>query len=649
MKKITLAVFAAFSSFSMAYSQSTLTIEAPTHNTNYIDLLPMGASTEATLNAIYLANASELGALTGTAMPSMGIQIFRGLTGTLSVSGNFTLYLQNTTDVTYNKGTTFTTALNGMTNAYSGVFTVPASQASSTVNLVFPQTFTYTNGGLYVGIRWESVGPFNTGTTTANFAAYPSNSGVTGTNMGAIEEIATGSVATTMSPVEARPSFLFRVVNGATAEAGVTSIIAPGKVAKSVNAGHIISALVKNSSVNTMSNITVSLSVGGANTFANTQNIASLAAGATATVNFASFNPTTMGVNHVSVSVAPDQNNTNNLLVWTQSVTCNVMGNNPPDAIASFTGAVGFPNGSGIFSTQFVTGNAATLTAVRISVSSDADNIGKQLYGVVMDVTGNIIAASDTLVITSALNNNFQAFRFRPGQALAANTPYLIGLAQPESGHYPMAYEPGSYITPGQFFASPITGGSFNNSNFGYFGIEPVLGPDVSIDAPLTSTICLGDSFTLTADGAGTYTWSAVPNTTANTIATPNATSIAVAPTRTGTITYTLKGTDGAGCVNSTTVSAKVALCTGIASNFLNEANIKLYPNPAVNGKSTISGLEGSNTITVYNILGQAVLTKNTTDETVSIDLTTQPTGNYLVRITDTSNHSKTIKIINQN
>ncbi len=77
-------------------------------------------------------------------------------------------------------------------------------------------------------------------------------------------------------------------------------------------------------------------------------------------------------------------------------------------------------------------------------------------------------------------------------------------------------------------------------------------------------------------------------------------------------------------------------------------SKIAVYPNPTVNGKTTIAGLEGTNTVTVYNMLGQSVLTLTSDREVVSIDLSSQPLGNYLVRVTDSNKATKTVKIINQ-
>jgi hypothetical protein len=47
-------------------------------------------------------------------------------------------------------------------------------------------------------------------------------------------------------------------------------------------------------------------------------------------------------------------------------------------------------------------------------------------------------------------------------------------------------------------------------------------------------------------------------------------------------------------------------------------------------------------------MLGQTVLTLNTDKEEAMIDLANQPIGNYLVKIIDPDNTTKTIKVINQ-
>ena len=89
--------------------------------------------------------------------------------------------------------------------------------------------------------------------------------------------------------------------------------------------------------------------------------------------------------------------------------------------------------------------------------------------------------------------------------------------------------------------------------------------------------------------------------------------------------------------------------CTsvGIHESTTLNANILVYPNPAVNGKTTITNLEGTNTIAVYNLLGALVSTQTSTNTSIVVDLTNQAAGNYFIRITDNNNNTKTVKVIN--
>jgi len=77
--------------------------------------------------------------------------------------------------------------------------------------------------------------------------------------------------------------------------------------------------------------------------------------------------------------------------------------------------------------------------------------------------------------------------------------------------------------------------------------------------------------------------------------------------------------------------------------------NLKVYPNPAVNGKTLISGLEGKNTVVVYGMLGQVISSELTSDSTLEIDLARQPKGTFIVRIVNSNSQTKIVKIVNPN
>ena len=76
------------------------------------------------------------------------------------------------------------------------------------------------------------------------------------------------------------------------------------------------------------------------------------------------------------------------------------------------------------------------------------------------------------------------------------------------------------------------------------------------------------------------------------------------------------------------------------------EFSAQVYPNPMIDGKTNISGLKGKNTVAVYNLLGEMIMTQNSETETVTLNLSNQAKGVYVVRVTDASNKSREIKIV---
>ena len=82
----------------------------------------------------------------------------------------------------------------------------------------------------------------------------------------------------------------------------------------------------------------------------------------------------------------------------------------------------------------------------------------------------------------------------------------------------------------------------------------------------------------------------------------------------------------------------------GISTN-QSYAKLMVYPNPVNNGKSTVKGLVGKNSIDVYDMLGQLVHHEMTEQESVQIDLSKLALGNYVIRIANDRNQNKTLKL----
>lgn len=118
--------------------------------------------------------------------------------------------------------------------------------------------------------------------------------------------------------------------------------------------------------------------------------------------------------------------------------------------------------------------------------------------------------------------------------------------------------------------------------------------PVVSV-TPSAATICVGQSASLTASGAASYTW----NTGSN------AASIVVNTTL--TTTYTVAGTDANGCLDPVTaITLNVSQCLGISESDVLSGKLKIYPNPTT-GTFYIQSEQVIKQVRLFNTMGQQV------------------------------------------
>lgn len=138
--------------------------------------------------------------------------------------------------------------------------------------------------------------------------------------------------------------------------------------------------------------------------------------------------------------------------------------------------------------------------------------------------------------------------------------------------------------------------------------------------ATSNSLICVGQSATLTAGGANTYTW--------NTSATGSV--VVVSPTV--STTYTVTGTDLNGCTKVTSITQSVSTCAGISTAPDVTKEFEVYPNPN-NGIFNVQ-LKTNAKVEISNSLGQIIIGENKVSGLHNIDLRKQADGVYFVRIT---------------
>ena len=152
--------------------------------------------------------------------------------------------------------------------------------------------------------------------------------------------------------------------------------------------------------------------------------------------------------------------------------------------------------------------------------------------------------------------------------------------------------------------------------------------PTVNVTASSVS-ICIGETATLSASGANSYTWMPGNLNGVNQILSPLSTEV-----------YTITGSDG-NCSSETIMTLTVDACTGIYENSKNNLFVHAFPNP-FNDEIIIDVNEPSQ-ITLCNTLGQVLKTVNVNGKTI-IETNDLPKALYILSI-KTQNGSRVIKL----
>ena len=149
--------------------------------------------------SVWLLRSTEMtaaGFTSGSVINSLG---FNFLTAqNIPTTGTITIYLQNTTDTTNSKSTTWATAITGMTTVSNGSVTIPATTGTFDIPFAGGSPFTYTGGGVYVAFDYQNAA--GTLATTGNVAAC--NTALVGGLKGAIS---TTAAPTTVANSDFRP------------------------------------------------------------------------------------------------------------------------------------------------------------------------------------------------------------------------------------------------------------------------------------------------------------------------------------------------------------------------------------------------------------------------------------------------------------
>lgn len=149
--------------------------------------------------------------------------------------------------------------------------------------------------------------------------------------------------------------------------------------------------------------------------------------------------------------------------------------------------------------------------------------------------------------------------------------------------------------------------------------------------------ICSGQTVSLTASGANTYTWNTAATTTV----------IVVSPSV--TTTYSVTGSSTNNCTNTFAITQSVSACTGINESEINSSSINVFPNPS-NGEFNVdlNSISENTIIEVYNAIGQLIVKQKANRLTNSINLKNEVNGIYTIRIIENGEVIQKTNIIKQ-
>jgi hypothetical protein len=247
----------------------------------------------------------------------------------------------------------------------------------------------------------------------------------------------------------------FRFTPAFNNDVSVSQLYTLGSLPIPYGVPHTLSARIANVGVNVATAFKVYLNVSGANTYADTINVATLGVGGSLTVNFTGYSPENLGVNTVKVFVDADDYVGNDTIVFRQEVTSDTY-----SYIDTLTpnGGVGYNTGAGLILAKYNVKGGRYVTGVDIYLNNDV--AGNSMYAVVMDPAGNINGQSPILFATAGNASQWQHFEISP-PVLVKNSDVYVGLAQlanTVTGYFPVGTVAEDPVRSGAYFSTGITG-----------------------------------------------------------------------------------------------------------------------------------------------------------------------------------------------
>lgn len=483
----------------------------------------------------------------------------------VQTTGDLVVYMQNSADVSYTKGSSFSAAITGMTKVYNGTITIPTGTAEITIDLplggVGTSAFTTAlNQGVYIAFEYHTTTtPLATGFPLVhcvnNGTIYTYQSNTTNGDLMAVStfrpETRFGYVFTNASPsFSGGSSQTLSVCQNASA-ADISSLLGVSDADNGQTLTWSLSSPPSHGSVNGVpatagsnggavspSGITYTPTNGYNGSDAFDISVSDGTASATITVN--------VTVNALP-SVAAGTDQTVNIgdavtlsgsgassYTWDNGVTDGVPFN--PSATANYT--VTGTDGNGCSNTDQVTVNVVIPVAAITPGSINGVCSG---------------ATSASLPYSATANNPTTYSIFWSAAASGEGFVNVVDASLPSS---PIVFSVPAAATPGTYLGELSVNNGYTPS--GGYPISVTIYSLPNVSAGSDRVVCPGSSTTLNGSGAVSYTW--------NNFAQNGVPFFPTAPS----MTYTVAGTDANGCTNTDQVVVTLNLPQISPSGFVN-------------------------------------------------------------------------------
>lgn len=424
--------------------------------------------------AQYLVRAREItssGFPTGSTIDAIGFYIITQGVG--AQTGSLKIYMKSTADTTYNLGSTWTTA--GFTLVCDiASWTVPIDIGPYVIEFSGGSPFTYTGEGVYVA--YEFSNPSGTIGTTALSARC--NDVLPFSFRGDRNNTA---LPTSLISSSFRPQTQF-INNSLVDIAHITNIYTLEKVAAGYSNTPIDVRVVNVSAEPATFDVIVTVKdlTQATTYYTESKTVTNLAAGAAALVNFSGWSPTVMEDVFViaETSAIPNENwLINNTLSIKSNVNSSILSYAFSNSNPSSFGYT-YPN-TGIFASKFRMNESGSVSGANVVLSNSTTSVGRTIYAVVMNSSGNILKQSANYVVQAGDPGTTKSLTF-PSPATFTNEDFYIGLAQTTgTGQwYPLGIFTENPQRENTFYTAGISGGTLTIVPATYrlkFGIEAIV------------------------------------------------------------------------------------------------------------------------------------------------------------------------------